>query len=107
MSLSKMKQYGMENKTSTKDQWFVHTKHVLHEIPVEIRKIHPLIFEPGVNQMFKKLFDAVEAMLRAVIYLQILLMGAAIIALGAFITFFLIYRTGQFLYVLIFKGKWL
>ena len=74
---------------------------------MEIRKIYPLVFESGANEMLKGLFDAVEAMLRAVMYLLILLMGAAVTALGAFITFFLAYRIGQFLYVLILKGRWL
>lgn len=57
--------------------------------------------------MLKKLFEAVEAMLRAVIYLLVLLMGLAMAALGAYAIIFLAIRIGQFLWVLIFKSKWL
>jgi len=57
--------------------------------------------------MLKKLFEAVEAMLRAVIYLLILLMGLAMAALGAYTILFLSLRIGQFLFELIFKEKWL
>jgi len=57
--------------------------------------------------MLKKFFEAVEAMLRAVIYLLILLMGLAIAALGAYTIMFLALRIAQFLFELIFKEKWL
>lgn len=57
--------------------------------------------------MLKKLFEAVEAILRAVIYLLILLMGLALASLGAYTIMFLALRIGQFLFELIFKEKWL
>ena len=57
--------------------------------------------------MLKKLFEAVEAMLRAVIYLLILLMGLSIAGLGAYTIIFLAIRIGQFLHELIFKDRWL
>lgn len=57
--------------------------------------------------MFKRLFEAVAAMLRAVVYLQILLMGAAITALGAYVTVFAVIRIAQLLHTLIFKEKWI
>ena len=57
--------------------------------------------------MLKNLFAAIEAMLRAVIYLLILLMGLAMAGLGAYTILFLSLRIGQFLWVLILKDKWL
>lgn len=57
--------------------------------------------------MLKKLFEAVEATMRAVIYLLVLLMGLAMATLGAYTIIFLTIRIGQFLWVLIFKEKWL
>lgn len=57
--------------------------------------------------MLKSFFEAVEAVLRAVIYLLILLMGLAMASLGAYTIMFLALRTGQFLFELIFKEKWL
>ena len=57
--------------------------------------------------MLKKLFEAVEATLRAVCYLLVLLMGVAIATLSSYTIIFLAIRIGQFLWVLIFKDKWL
>ena len=57
--------------------------------------------------MVKNVFEALEAMLRAVIYLLILLMGLALAALGAYLIMFLSIRIGQFLYELLLKEKWL
>jgi len=57
--------------------------------------------------MLQKLFEATEAMLRAAIYLLILIMGAAITTLGAYTIIFLAIRIGQFLWVLLFRNKWL
>jgi len=54
-----------------------------------------------------RLFEAVEATLRAVCYLLVLLMGLAIAALGSYTIIFLAIRIGQLLWVLIFKDKWL
>jgi len=57
--------------------------------------------------MIKVIFEAIEAMLRAVIYLLILLIGLALAALGAYTIVFLSIRIGQLLYELLFKEKWL
>ena len=57
--------------------------------------------------MLKKLFEAAEAMLRAVIYLLILVMGLSSASLGAYTILFLAFRFGQFLWELIFKEAWL
>ena len=61
----------------------------------------------GVSLMIKVIFEAIEAMLRAVIYLLILLIGLALAALGAYTIVFLSIRIGQLLYELLFKEKWL
>jgi len=74
---------------------------------VEIKKSKKLILNSGVNQMLKKMFEAVEAIFRAVIYLLILVMGLALAGLGSYIIIFLSIRTGQFLFELLFKEKWL
>ena len=57
--------------------------------------------------MLKRLFEVMEAMLRAVIYLLILLMGLAIAGLGAYTILFLSLRVGQLLWELLFKRRWL
>lgn len=57
--------------------------------------------------MLKNFFAAVEAMLRSVIYLLILLMGLAMAALGAYTILFLALRFGQFLFELFGREKWL
>jgi len=73
----------------------------------EIRKSKELISKSGTSQMLKKLFEAVEAILRAVIYLLILIMGLSIAGLGAYFIFFLSIRMGQFFFELLFSEKWL
>ena len=72
-----------------------------------VKRISELIFKLGVNDMLKNIFAAIEAMLRAVIYLLILLMGLALAGLGAYAILFLALRIGQFLYTLIFQERWL
>ena len=72
-----------------------------------VKRIRELIFKVGIPEMLKNIFAAIEAMLRAVIYLLILLMGLALSGLGAYTILFLALRIGQFLYELIFKDKWL
>jgi len=89
------------------EQWVAGAYFLLRGIKQEIKKIRPLIFESGVMEMLKKLFEAVEATMRAVIYLLVLLMGLAMAALGAYTIIFLTIRVGQFLYELILKNKWL
>jgi hypothetical protein len=80
---------------------------LLAEIRHETNKVKLLTFKSGVTEMLKNIFEAVEAMLRAVIYLLILLMGLAMASLGAYTILFLALRIGQFLFELIFKEKWL
>lgn len=58
-------------------------------------------------QMLKKIFEAMEVMLRAVIYLLILVMGLSLAALGTYTILFLSLRIGQLLWVLILREKWL
>ena len=70
-------------------------------------KVRELIFKVGITDMLKNIFAGIEAMLRAVIYLLILLMGLALAGLGAYAILFLALRIGQFLWVLILKEKWL
>ena len=84
-----------------------HSINLLVKAIAEIQKTKELIFHSGVNGMIKKIFEAVEAMFRAVIYLLILLMGLAIAGLGAYTILFLSLRIGQFLFELIFKERWL
>jgi len=76
-------------------------------IPIEVKRIRELIFKVGITDMLKNIFAGIEAMLRAVIYLLILLMGISIAGLGTFAILFLALRIGQFLWVLILKEKWL
>ena len=73
----------------------------------ELRKIKPLIFEAGVSEMPKKFVEAIEAMLRALIYFEILLMGASIGGLSLFIVGGLVIRFGQFFYELVLRNKWI
>jgi predicted amino acid racemase len=76
-------------------------------IPIEVKRIRKLIFKVGITDMLKNIFAGIEAMLRAVIYLLILLMGLALAGLGTFTILFLAFRSGQFLWALILKEKWL
>jgi hypothetical protein len=76
-------------------------------IPIEVKRIRELIFKLGITDMLKNIFAGIEAMLRAVIYLLILLMGLALAGLGAYIILFLALRSGQFLHTLIFRSRWL
>jgi len=73
----------------------------------ELQKIKILILHTGIPTMIKSLFQAIEALCRAVIYVLILTMGVAVAGLGAYTIIFLAFRTGQFLWTLIFKEPWL
>ena len=97
----------MENTNSTLYQWIVDAYHLLKRLRQEVKKIKPLIFQSELIKMLQKLFEATEAMLRAAIYLLILIMGVAITTLGAYTIIFLALRIGQFFWVLILKEKWL
>ena len=79
----------------------------LRQARQEILSIKPLIFESRIPAMVSKIFQAIEAALRAATYLLIVIMGLSITGLGAFTILFLAIRIGQFLYTLIFKDKWL
>ena len=57
--------------------------------------------------MPKKFVEAIEAMLRALIYFEILLMGASIGGLSLFIVGGLVIRFGQFFYELVLRNKWI
>jgi len=73
----------------------------------EVNKIKDSIFYSEANVMIKSFFKAIEAMIRAVIYLLILVIGLTITALGSYIVFFLAIRTAQFLWTFLFKEPWL
>ena len=82
-------------------------RQLLGAVGQETRKIRTSIYESRTSAMVKQIFEAIEAMFRAVIYLLILLMGLAIAALGAYTILFLALRIGQLLHTLIFQKKWL
>jgi hypothetical protein len=89
-------------------KWCIqHGNNLRKEIPIKVKRIGELIFKLGITDMLKNIFAGIEAMLRAVIYLLILLMGLAITCLGAYTILFLAFRIGQFLYTLIFRNPWL
>lgn len=73
----------------------------------EVHKVKDSIFYSEANVMIKSFFQAIEAMIRAVIYLLILVIGLTITALGSYIVFFLAIRTAQFLWTFLFKEPWL
>ena len=73
----------------------------------EMYKVKDMIFYSEVNNMFKNIFRAIEAMVNALIYFFILLMGLTGAALGAFIVLLTAFRLAQFLWILIFKEAWL
>jgi hypothetical protein len=76
-------------------------------VNIERSRIKTLILYTGGINMLKNLFDAVEALVRAVIYTLVLVIGLTAAALGAFIVIFLAFRIAQFLWVLIFRQAWL
>jgi hypothetical protein len=73
----------------------------------EMQSVKRLIIYSEGFAMIKSLFQAIEALLRAVIYLLILIIGLAITGLGAYVVIFFAIRIGQFLWVLILKEPWL
>ena len=88
-------------------QLISHLVKLVEGIRAETKRIQIVIFQSRVSAMIKSIFEAFEAMLRAAIYLLILLMGLTIAGLGAYTILFLAIRIGQFLYTLILKDKWL
>ena len=100
-------QWSMENLKSIVCRGAARTRRLLEGIRYELSRIKPLIFESTISAMIGNIFKAIEAMLRAVIYLQILVMGASMAGLAAFTSVFLALRIGQFLWALILSEKWL
>jgi len=98
--------WSMENLKLIVHRSATGTRRLLEGIRYEVSRIKPLIFESTISAMIQNLFQAIEAMLRAVMYLLILLMGVAVAGLAAFTIVCLAVRIGQFLWVLIFAEKW-
>ena len=100
-------QCSIENVTPTLYRWIALMRYSARAVPQEICKIKPLIFQSTSWAMLKNLFQAIEALLRATIYLLILLMSLSIAGLGAFVILFLAIRIGQFIWTLVLAEKWL
>ena len=56
--------------------------------------------------MFKRLFETCEAMIKAVTYLMVLVIGVAVATLAAFTVLFLSVRIGQFLWDILLRNRW-
>ena len=76
-------------------------------VKAEMYKVKDRIFHSEVNDMFRGIFRAIEAMVRALIFFFVLFIGLTTTALGAFIVLFTAFRFAQFLWILIFKEPWL
>lgn len=76
-------------------------------LKAEMDKVKDLIFYSEVNDMFRSIFRALEALVRALIYFFILLIGLTGAALGAFIVSLTAFRFAQFLWIFIYKESWL
>ena len=100
-------QWSMDNLKSTFCPWGVGTRHLVDAVLRETLRIKPLIFESTSWAMLKNLFQAIETLFRATIYLLILLMSLSIAGLGAFVILFLAIRIGQFIWTLVLAEKWL
>ena len=100
-------QCSIENVTPMLYRWIALMRYSARAVPQEICKITHLILQSTSRAMIKNMFQAIEALFRAVIYLLILLMGLSMAGLGAFTIFFLAIRIGQFLWALIFVEKWI
>jgi hypothetical protein len=87
--------------------YFCYGAQLITAIRQELSNIRTLTFECEVAQMPKRIFQAIEAMFRALIYFEILLMGASIGGLSLFVVVGLAIRFGQLVYELILKEKWL
>ncbi len=57
--------------------------------------------------MFRNLLNCVEAMIQAVTYLLVLVIGLTATALGAFFVMMLAFRLCQFMWYLIFQEPWI
>lgn len=57
--------------------------------------------------MFRNFLNCIEAMIRAVSYLLILIIGLTATTLGAFVVVMLAYRLGQLFWFILFKESWL
>ena len=70
------------------------------------RQTRQIIFSPGGIDMIKMFFQSLEAMIRAVTYLLILVIGLSAAGLGAFVIGLLAFRMGQFFYDVIGGHRW-
>lgn len=100
-------QWHMENLKLVLYRWATITCCLPKHIASQTHTIKPLIFQSTSWAMLKNLFQAIEALFRAIIYLLILLMSLSIAGLGAFTIVFLAIRIGQLFYVLFLAEKWL
>jgi len=57
--------------------------------------------------MFRNFLNCIEAMIRAVSYLLILIIGLTATTLGAFFVVMLAYRLWQLFWFILFKESWL
>jgi len=73
----------------------------------ELQSARRLILDGRTFFMLKHIFDATEAIFRAVMLLLILLMGLEVVVFGAFISGLVLFRMGQLLWVLVFRERWI
>jgi hypothetical protein len=88
-------------------QWSVRIRRLVRAIPAEVERTHVALFQSGTQEMIKNVFNGFEAMLRAVTFLLILVIGFTLALFGTYITVFLAYRMSQLLYDAIFSHRWL
>lgn len=73
----------------------------------ERRTIKSFIIYMEPTLMIKNLFQLLESLLRAIMYLLILIIGLAATGLGSFLVVALAFRIGEFFWELILKEAWL
>jgi hypothetical protein len=66
-----------------------------------------LVLDSRTSEMIVRIFEAMEAMCRAIIILLIVEMGVAVTCLGAAILSLLAYRIWQLVWTLILKEPWI
>lgn len=57
--------------------------------------------------MIKKVFEAIESFIKAVIYILVLTMGMTVASLATYTVLFCAFRLAQFLWLAFFKEAWL
>jgi len=57
--------------------------------------------------MMKKVFEAIESFIKAVIYMLILIMGMTVASIATFTVLFSAIRLAQFLWLACFQDAWL